>query len=81
MRVRSVSAAGAAERAAGAGLRLVEEATDGFEEFGRVFGDDADGGAIDDEVLLADGGLDGEVLFDGQADELGEFEVDRGRSV
>ena len=27
--------------------------------------------------LLADGGFDGEVLFDGQADELGEFEVDR----
>ena len=57
-------------------LRLVEDATDGFEEFGRVFGNDADGRAIDDEVVVADGGLDGEVLFDGQADELGEFEVD-----
>src|SRR5260370_453508 len=59
-----------------AGLGLVEKMTDGFEDFGRVLGDDADGGAIDDEVLFADGGFDGEVLFDGQADELGEFEVD-----
>ncbi len=71
MRVRLVSAAGADAAVAGA-----EEAADGFEDFGRVFGDDADGGAIDDDVLVADGGLDGEVLFDGQADELGEFEVD-----
>src|SRR5260370_34879211 len=59
-----------------AGLGLVEKMTDGFEDFGRVLGDDADGGAIDDEVLFADGGFDGEGLVGGHAGGLGEFEVD-----
>ena len=57
-------------------MGFVEEAIDGFEDFRGVFRDDADGRAIDDEAVLADGGFDGEILFDGQSDELGELEVD-----
>ena len=54
-------------RASGApgGPGCVKEATEGFEDFGGVLGDDADGRAIDDEAAFADGGLDGKILPDG----------------
>ena len=58
-------------RAAGA----AEDAVDGFEEAGRVFGDEAESFAIDDDAVFADGGLDEEVLFGRDAGELGELEV------
>jgi hypothetical protein len=47
------------------GPGFVQEAPDGFEDLGGVLGDDADGCAIDDEALLADGRFDGEILPDG----------------
>jgi hypothetical protein len=41
---------------------LVEDLADGFEEFGSIFGDEADGFAVDEEAVFADDGLDGEIL-------------------
>src|SRR5450759_1455728 len=60
---------------------FVEKLADGFEQLGRVVGDEADGFAIDEEGVLADGGFDGEVLLRREADELGEFEVDGAEAV
>jgi hypothetical protein len=60
---------------------LKEELADGFAEFGGILGDDADGRAIDDEAILADSGLDDGVLLDGEAEELGEFEVGGAEAV
>jgi hypothetical protein len=42
---------------------FVEKLADGFEELGRVLGDEADGFAIDEEGVLADGGFDGEIIL------------------
>jgi hypothetical protein len=69
--VQTVGRAGAAFAAG-----LVEDFADGFEEFGGIFGDEADGFAVDEEAVFADDGFDGEVLAGREADELGDFEVD-----
>ena len=68
---------------AGAALAagLVEDLADGFEEFGGIFGDEADGFAVDEEAVFADDGFDGEVLAGREADELGDFEVDGAEAV
>ncbi len=42
---------------------------------GQVLGDEADGFAVAVEAAFEDGGLDDGVLFGGDADEFGEFEV------
>jgi hypothetical protein len=60
---------------------FVEKLADGFEQLGRVLGDEADGFAIDEEGVLADGGFDGEIILRRETDELGEFEVDGAEAV
>jgi hypothetical protein len=74
-RVRRVS--GGAVDAAG----FADELTHGFEDLRRVFRDEADGFAIDEEFVFADGGLDGEILPRRDADELGDFEIDGSEAV
>jgi len=56
-------------------FRLAEEDADGGDDPGSIFGDEADGFAIDEEIIFAHGGFDGEVLLGSDADELGELEV------
>jgi hypothetical protein len=60
---------------------FVKDLADGFEDLGGVLGDEADGFAIDDDAVFADGGLDGEILPGRDTDELGEFEVDGAEAV
>jgi hypothetical protein len=72
---------GGQEIAALGAAGFVEDLADGFEDLGGVLGDEADGFAIDDDAVFADGGLDGKILAGRDADELGEFEVDGTEAV
>ena len=54
---------------------FTEELADGFEDFGSVLGDEADGFAIDEDAVFAEDGFDGEILPGRDADELGDFEI------
>ena len=67
--------------AEGRGAGTAEDAVDGFEEAGRVFGDEAESFAIDDDAVFAGGGLDGEVLFGRDAGEQDELEVGGSEAV
>ena len=58
-----------------------EELTHGFEDLRRILGDEADGFAIDEELVFADGGLDGEILPRRDANELRDFEIDGSEAV
>jgi len=58
-----------------------EELTYGFEDLRRVLGDEADGLAIDEEFVFADGRFNGEELPGRDADELGDFEIDGSEAV
>ena len=60
---------------------LVEDLADGFEEFGGIVGNEADGFAVDEEAVFADDGFDGEILAGREADELGDLEVDGAEAV
>src|SRR5260370_876970 len=75
----SVHGLGRAGSALAAGL--VEDLADCFEEFGSIFGDQADGFAVDEEAVLADSGFDGEILAGREADELGDFAIDGTEAV
>jgi hypothetical protein len=54
---------------------FAEELADGFEDLRSVLGDEADGFAVDEELVFAEDGFDGEILPGGDADELGDFEI------
>jgi hypothetical protein len=60
---------------------FVEDLGDGLENLWGVLRDEADGFALDEKAVFADGGFDGEVLAGREADELGEFEVDGAEAV
>jgi hypothetical protein len=61
--------------------RLAEDLTEGFEDLGGVLGDEADGFAVDEEGVVADGGFDDEILLGRDTDEQGELEVDGTEAV
>jgi hypothetical protein len=61
--------------------RFADELVDGLEDPGCVLGDEADGFAIDQEGIFADGGFDGKILLRRDTGELGELEVDRAEAV
>jgi hypothetical protein len=63
------------------GFGIVQEVAYGFADLGSVFGDDADFRTIDDDVLIAYGRFDDEVLLDGKAAEFREFEEDGAEAV
>jgi hypothetical protein len=68
---------GSARRAGCAG----EHAIDGFDEFGGVIRDEADGLAIDVETVLLNGGLDGRELAGGDSGKFGELEEDGSEAI
>jgi hypothetical protein len=60
---------------------FAEELADGFEDFGSVLRDEADGFAVDEELVFAEDGFDGEILPGGDADELGDFEISGAEAI
>ena len=58
-----------------------KEAVHGFEQAGRVGGNEADGFAIDDEAVFAEGGFKDDVLLGRDSGELGELEIDGTKAI
>src|SRR5439155_5120861 len=60
---------------------FVKDLADGFQNFGGVLGDKADGFAVHHNAVFAHGGFDSEVFPRGESDELVEFEVDGAEAI